>query len=315
MAGNPFTETNVQELDEMHIVPHDSILGATVTGVDLAQPLSGMDFGALVRALATHGVLRFPGMRLTARQLKDFSLRFGTLHSITTRYVSDPEVPEVDVLSNIVRDGNPIGLADGGQSWHTDMSYNRTVGYINALVAYEVPMRDGKPLGATEFINTAAAYDDLPAETKRRLEGKTSVHDFNQYWELRRKNGSARTPLTPQERAARPPSRHPVVMRHPVNGRKFLYVNPAYCDAIEGVPQEEGRQLLQQLFQHMLQPKYRYVHHWTRDDLLVWDHLWTWHNAVADYGPDEHRMIIRCQVTGDRVFDPAFVREALADTP
>lgn len=296
----------------MKIIPGAGILGASVTGIDIGQPLSDADLSAIVRALAVHGVLRFPHMKLPASQLRDFAARFGSLHRISSRYVSDPNVPEVDVLSNIVRDGRNIGIPDGGQSWHTDMSYNPTVGYINALVAYEVPVRAGRVLGATEFVNTAAAYEDLPQATRRALEGRTSVHDFNQYWELRRSNGSARSPLTPEERAAKPPSRHPVVMAHPVSGRKFLYVNPAYCETIEGMPVREGRALLQELFEHMLQAKYRYVHEWAQHDVLVWDHLWTWHNAVADYLPDEHRLMLRCQVAADRIFDPAFLQSALA---
>lgn len=296
----------------MNITPTGKILGATVTGIDLTQPLSQTDFAAILRGLAQYGVLRFPDMRLQARELRDFSRRFGSLHSITSRYVSEDGVPEVDILSNIVRDGKFIGTPDGGQLWHTDMSYNKIVGFSNALVAYEVPVRDGKPLGATEFINAAAAYDDLPDSLKQSLEGKTSVHDFNQYWELRRKNGSDRSPLTEQERAARPPTRHPVVLTHPVSGRRFLYVNPSYCETIEGMPSNEGRQLLGQLFEHMMQEKYRYVHHWTRNDLLMWDHLWTWHNAVADYAPHEQRMMLRCQIAADLIFNPDFVREALA---
>lgn len=296
----------------MKIIPENGPLGAKVLDVDIGQPLAREDFAGILRALATHGVLSFPNMRLTAPQLRDFASRFGSLHSIPSRYVSDEKVPEVDVLSNIVRDGKNIGIVDGGQSWHTDMSYNTTVGFINALVAYEVPIRDGRPLGATEFINTAAAYDDLPESTRRLLDGKTSLHDFNQYWELRRRSGSARSPLTPEERAAKPPSRHPVVMTHPVTGRKFLYVNPAYCDAIDGMSEAEGREQLHQLFEHMLKPEYRYTHQWSRDDVLVWDHLWTWHNAVADYGPHEHRLMLRCQVKADRVFDPAFVQASLA---
>ncbi|GAA5233155.1 TauD/TfdA family dioxygenase [Verticiella sediminum] len=299
----------------MNIVPTGQILGATVTGVDLAQPLSHADFSTIVRALAEHGVLRFPRMQLRAEALRRFSQRFGSLQALRATLPGDTGVPEVSTLSNIVRDGKPIGIPDAGQSWHTDMTYNKVVGYINVLVAYEVPMRDGKPLGATEFVNTAAAYDDLPDEMKERLANATAMHDLNLYWEyVRREKGSTRSALTAQERAERPPVRHPVFLTHPVSGRKVIYVNPSYCETIEGMPDDEGRRVIQQLFDHMLQPKYRYMHHWVKGDLLMWDHLWTWHNAVADYGPDEHRLMIRCQVTADRVFEPDFLREPLSET-
>ena len=296
----------------MQIVPTGQILGATVTGVDLARPLAQADVAAIVRALAEHGVLRFPQMLLQPTELRDFSRRFGSLQGLRASLPGEHGVPEVSTLSNIVRDGKPIGIPDAGQSWHTDMTYNAVVGYANVLVAYEVPMRDGKPLGATEFVNTAAAYDDLPDALKQRLADATAMHDLNLYWEyVRREKGSPRSALTAEERAARPPVRHPVFLTHPVSGRKVIYVNPGYCETIEGMPEDEGRRVMRQLFDHILQPKYRYVHHWTRGDLLMWDHLWTWHNAVADYGPDEHRLMIRCQVTADRIFNPDFLRETL----
>jgi taurine dioxygenase len=66
------------------------------------------------------------------------------------------------------------------------------------------------------------------------------------------------------------------------------------------------------LFAHQLQPKYQYTHQWTEGDVLVWDHIGTLHNAIADYRPDEHRLMKRCQVMADRIFDPGFLREALS---
>jgi taurine dioxygenase len=297
----------------MKIVPSGYTLGATVTEIDLANPLSGEAFAGILRALAHYGVLRFPDMRLTPMQLREFSRRFGSLQALRAGQVGGDGVPDVSTLSNIVRDGVPVGIPDAGQEWHTDMTYLKVVGYVNVLVAYEVPMRDGHPLGATEFADTAAAYDGLPEALKRQLADATAIHDLNLYWEyVRRVKGSTRAPLSAQERAARPPVRHPVFLTHPVSGRKAIFVNPAYCDRIEGMPEDEGRRLIQTLFEHVLKPEYRYVHQWTRNDLLLWDHLWTWHNAIADYGPNEHRMMIRCQVMGDRIFDPTFVHEALA---
>lgn len=296
----------------MNIDPTGKALGATVTGIDLTAPLTRADFATILRALGQHGVLRFPQQRLSAAQLRDFSQRFGPLQSGIAAQASEPTVPEVSVLSNIIENGKPIGIPDAGQSWHTDMTYNQIPGYVNVLVAYQVPMRDGKVLGSTEFVDMAAAYDTLPADVKSLIEGKSSWHDLNLYWEyMIREKASTRAPLTPEQAAARR-AQHPVVTTHPVSGRKVLFVNPGYCSAVEGLPRAEGEALMQRLLDHALQPQFRYVHEWQVDDLVIWDNLWTWHNARADYLPTEHRHMKRCQVLAHKIVNPDWVRESLA---
>ncbi|HEV7803237.1 MAG TPA: TauD/TfdA family dioxygenase, partial [Burkholderiales bacterium] len=168
------------------IRPTGQTLGATVTGVDLAQPLSDADFAAIIAALGHHGVLRFPDQRLDAPALRDFSQRFGGLQSSVTGKLGVPGMPEVGILSNIMENGEPIGLADAGQDWHTDMTYNKTVGFANVLYAVKVPRRDGKVLGATQFANMHAAYEDLDPALKERLKNATATHDFNKFWEAMR---------------------------------------------------------------------------------------------------------------------------------
>lgn len=289
------------------------ILGATVTGIDLSQPLSHPNFALILRALGDHGVLRFPQQRLEAVQLRDFSRRFGVIQCSVTGKLADPQAPEVGILSNIIENGEPIGLGDAGQDWHTDMSYNRTIGFLNVLYAVKVPMRDGKPLGATLFANTRAAYDGLDPELKTLLKDKSATHDFNKFWEnMRLRPGSIRAPLTPEQRAKRPPSVHPVFLTHPISGRTVLYCNPGYAIRINEVDEAESDRILARLFAHQLQPKYLYTHTWTVGDVLVWDHIGTLHNALPDYGPHEHRLMKRCQVMADRIFEPGFLRAAYA---
>jgi alpha-ketoglutarate-dependent taurine dioxygenase len=291
--------------------PTGEILGATVWGVDLAKPLADADYAVILGGLGRHGVLRFPEQRLEAAALRDFSRRFGSIQEMLTGY-HEPGMPEVGILSNVVENGRPIGLADAGQDWHTDMSYNPTIGFINVLFAVKVPRRDGRALGATAFVNTHAAYDGLPSDVKARLEHATATHDFNKFWEnMRRRPGSARGPMTEEQRRRRPPSVHPVFLTHPITGRRVLYCNPGYAVRINELDEADSDRMLQMLFAHQLQPKYQYTHHWTEGDVLMWDHIGTLHRAIADYGPDEHRLMKRCQVVADRIFDPAFLpREA-----
>jgi taurine dioxygenase len=96
------------------IQPTGQILGATVQGIDLATPLAEADFALILRALGRHGVLRFPDQHLDAAALRDFSIRFGSIQNMLTGF-HEPDMPEVGILSNVVENGRPIGLADAGQ--------------------------------------------------------------------------------------------------------------------------------------------------------------------------------------------------------
>ena len=218
----------------------------------------------------------------------------------------EPGIPEVMILSNKKVDGKPLGLADAGQDWHTDMSYSKMIAFTNVLYGIEIPHRDGKPLGNTEFSNMRAAYVALPDELKKKLDGMTVLHDFNKFWEnMRKQPGCTRPPLTEAQLKAKPPVSHPIFLTHPITGEKILYANPGYAMRINELPEKESDEILNFLFEHQLQPQFRYRHLWTVGDVLMWDNMGTIHNAVADYAPDEHRFIKRCQVMADRYFPMA----------
>ena len=288
----------------MRVIPSGESLGATIEGLDLSKALQEEELDALMRALGNHGVLRFPRQQLSGRQLKEFSAQLGELEiNVASQDYQEPGIPEVMILSNIVENGRPIGLADAGQGWHTDMSYSRQIAFANVLYGIRIPRRDGRALGATQFSNMHAAYAGLPADLKTSLEGKTVLHDFNKFWEMmRREKGSKRPPLSEAQRKAKPPVSHPVFLTHPLTGRKVLYANPGYAVRINGLPQKESDQTLEFLFEHQLKPEHLYTSRWEEGDVLVWEDIGTIHNAVADYGPDEHRLIKRCQVMATRFF-------------
>jgi taurine dioxygenase len=287
----------------MNIVESGATLGARIEGIDLARPLSQDDYRAIEAALGRHGVVCFPRQKLEAAELKSFAQNFGTLEVNVANLYFEPGMPEVMILSNIVENGKPIGLSDAGQDWHTDMSYSRTIAFGNVLYGIRIPMRDGEPLGNTEFCNMHAAYEGLPQALKDELDGMTITHDFNKFWEMmRREKGSTRPPLTEEQRRRKPPVSHPVFLTHPITGRKVLYANPGYSVRINEMPEERSNEVLDFLFRHQVQEKYRYRHRWTEGDVLMWDNMGTIHNAVADYRPDEPRLIKRCQVMADKYF-------------
>jgi taurine dioxygenase len=294
------------------IEPTGAALGATARGIDLAQPLGERDFGQILLALGRLGVLRFPGQQLDLGALKRFSERFGEIQGSPVRGLDQTrEYPEIDTLSNLKEDGKYIGSPDAGQDWHTDMTYREVPGFVNVLYGIRIPQRDGRPLGGTEFSNMHAAYDDLPAAVKTRLASMTATHNIEKFWEhMRRDRGSQRPPMTDEQRRRRPPVVHPVFLTHPITGRKVLYCNPGFTARINELPERDSEEMLEYLFAHQLQMKFRYTNQWAENDLLIWDHLGTLHRAIADYRPDEIRLIRRCQVMATRVFDPEFLRPA-----
>ncbi len=295
----------------MKFVSSGHSLGARVEGLDLSQPLSSEQFRELELGLGKYGVLSYPKQSLTSLQLKAFAERFGRLEVNVANLYQEPGLPEVMILSNKVENGKPLGLADAGQDWHTDMSYSSMIAFTNVLYAIEIPHRDGEPLGNTEFCNMHAAYDGLSDDLKSRLAGMTVTHDFAKFWDkMRSEKGSTRPPLTDAQRKAKPPVSHPIFLTHPITGKKVLYANPGYSMRINELPQVVSDQILAFLAVHQLQAQYQYRHRWAVGDVLMWDNMGTLHNAVADYRPDEHRYIKRCQVMANRYFEDAAQEQA-----
>jgi taurine dioxygenase len=272
-------------------------LGARIDGIDLNQPVPDDDFKHILRALGEHGVLCFPDQQLETQALVRFGRMFGELEINVANQFHEPGFPEVMVLSNIKKDGKPVGLSDAGQGWHTDLSYSRDIALANVLYAIQVPMRNGQSLGDTQFRNMHLAYEDLPAAIKGRLAGRTATHDFAKFWDMmRQRPGSQRAPLTPEQRAKRPPVSQPIFRTHPITGRTVLYCNPGYTVRIDGMAEAESSELLAFLLAHQEQDKFFYAHQWAEGQVLMWDNIGTVHNAVPDYRPDEARYMRRLQV-------------------
>ncbi len=291
------------------IEPTGAILGATIRGLNAARPVSRSDLGQVLAALGEYGVLRFPDQHLDEAGVRRFSQLFGDIQGPSSAPVGadGKEAAVVGILSNLTENGKYIGAADAGQDWHTDMSYRDVIGFVNVLYGIRIPRRNGRPLGGTEFSNMHAVYDQLPEEIRTELADATVTHTFEKFWEhMRQHKNSGRPPMTEEQRRRRPPVVHPLFLTHPITGKKVLYCNPGYAIRINELPEAESDAMLNYLFEHQLQTRFRYTHHWTENDLLVWDHIGTIHRAIADYRPDEIRLMRRCQVMATKIFDPAF---------
>ena len=290
------------EATSLSIRPLNEMLGAEVTGIDVGKPMSDATFKRIEDAFHQHCVMVFRNQCLTPEGHTGFSRRFGDLLVHVLKQYNDPQVPEVLVLSNITENGEPIGIQDGGQYWHTDLSYTAEPSRCSLLYAVEVPFENGVALGDTLFVNTAAAYDALSDDMKARLAGLRATHSYTARYQRMQKQGGKRVELDDDQKKAVPEVVHPIVRTHPFTGRKCLYVNEGFTLGIVGMPKHESDPLLAELYKHVTDERFMYRHRWQVGDLLMWDNCSTQHNAVANYGPHQRRHMRRTTVRGSKPF-------------
>lgn len=274
-----------------------SPLGATVTGLDLSLPLSAEDFQRLHRAHLDHHVLVFRDQRITPAQQVEFSRRFGPLQIHVLRNFQLPQQPEVLIVSNILENGQPIGLGDAGHYWHSDLSYKETPSLGSMLHAQELPEEGGDTL----FANQHTAWEGLPDDLKREVEGLQAEHCYlAKYEELRQRN-PFRPKLTQAQIDEVKPVVHPVVRTHPETGRKALFVSEHFTTRIVGVSEQRSRELLDALFDHGSRAEHIYRHQWQPHDMVFWDNRSLMHLAAGC--PDHlRRKLYRTTIEGDVPF-------------
>ena len=271
-------------------------LGVRISGCDLSRLADDADFRVIHEAFLGRHVASLAGQRLTPEQLIDFSRRLGPLepHVLAQHHLAG--YPEIIVLSNIVENGQPLGLADAGTYWHSDISYKARPSRTTVLYALEVPAEGGDTL----FANLEAAYQGLSAPMKDRLDGLQAIHNYAYRHDRLACETGIRSPLTAAQLAETPAVTHPIVRTHPETGRKALYINPGFTMGIEGLAELEGNSLMQELFDHCLKPEYCYRYHWEQGDVVFWDNASVMHSATTQtLDPGKRRLIWRTIVSGE----------------
>jgi taurine dioxygenase len=275
----------------IEIVPTDTPVGAEIKEVDLSSDLSADDFTEIESAFDHHGVIFFRDQNLTPAQQLALTLRFGEIdHNTFGETYGLEDHPGIVVISNVRQDGREIGVRRAGETWHSDMCYTANPPRGTMLYAHEVPVQDGLALGDTCFAAANAAYEALPAEMQRRLEGLEAVFDFDGRKRLH--------PTTDAQRVAFPPVRHPMVRPHPHTGRKCLFVMRDDCTGIVGLGDGEAGRLIAALSDHILRPEFIYRHQWRPGDILIWDNCSVQHRAVQDYDLPLRRRLHRTTFAG-----------------
>ncbi|MBL6953038.1 MAG: TauD/TfdA family dioxygenase [Alphaproteobacteria bacterium] len=281
---------------ELNIRPLHPALGAEVSGVDLARPLAPETFKALHQAWMDYLVLVFPGQALSDAQQIAFARQFGALEVHHQDIIKSRAAPEIFRVSNVDDDGNLMTAAHPSvaqislaQRWHTDSSYRPVPSMGSILHGIEVT-REG---GETWFSNMYKVHDALPAATRQQIEGRKARHDFAHLTTL-----APIKPLTEAERQAMPPVWQPMLRRHPVTGRKSLFISPIYNDAIEGMAADDAVALVAELAELAGRDEFIYRHRWSADDIVMWDNRCTMHQ-VTPYDLAQRRVMHRATIIGD----------------
>lgn len=276
------------------IIPSGKACGAEVAGVDLAA-MDAVTVDTLKQALLDHLVVFVRGQPISDAQLIALGKALGPLEPPGMSIIGKPyldDYPDILVISNLTENGQPLGnLGNGEAIWHTDMSYRAKPCTYAVLHALEVPPSGGN----TYFANQYLAYDTLPEDLKKKLDGKMLIHDetYNSGGQLRK---GFQEVADPREA---PGAQHKIFRTHPLTGRKALYLGRRRNAYIIGLPLEESEQLLDWLWAHASQPAHVWCHEWRQGDTLIWDNRCVIHRRDAFDG-NTRRMMHRVQISGER---------------
>ena len=280
---------NYLEIKMLQVHAITPTIGAEISGVDLAQTLSQETVAWIGQQLLQYKVVFFRDQPIDTQQHLAFARQFGELevHPIQPK----EGFPEVLVLHNNA-ERPPAGTA----FWHSDVTWRAEPSLGSILIARKVPAVGGDTL----FADMEAAYESLDDATRTLIDGRKAIHAFEPLRQALIKRSASNEELA-QYAKDYPTVTHPIVRKHPVSGRKSIYVNGLFTLGIEGMPDTEAKPLLKKLFATAAKPEHQCRFRWRENSLAFWDNRAAQHYASADYFPHE-RIMERVTIRGDRPF-------------
>src|SRR6478672_3616849 len=274
----------------------DAPLGTEVSGIDLSKLVALGDVETIEVVWRERLVVVFHGQKLSDPQLIAFSRNFGELDPPGPNPYGEPfnkEHPELNVISNVVENGKPIGnLGDGEAVWHADMTYVDVPPKAAMLHSLEVPPPEAG--GNTYFANMFAAYETLPTDLMKAVGGKIAVHDASTNSAGMLRKGYKEVVDVRQTVGAH----HPLVRTEPKTGRKALFLGRRPNAYIVGLEVPESEALLDALWAHATQPRFAMCHEWKVGDVLMWNNLSVLHRRDP-FDPKTRRVMHRSQIKGN----------------
>lgn len=264
---------NTENAAGMRVVASGGGVGALVENIDLASA-DAASIAQLRASLGDHGVLFFRDQKLTPDQHIGVARQFGGIN--VNRFFAHVEgFPQIaQVLKEPTQERNI------GGAWHTDHSYDLEPAMGSMLLARETPPSGGD----TIFASTYRAYETLSDGLKRTLENLRAVHSSRHVFgpQAHEKRGDLKGQFGNTDQAQQDAT-HPVVIAHPISGRRSLYVNPAFTLRFDGWTEAESAGLLKTLYDHVARPEHTYRFSWAPGSIAFWDNRASWHYALNDY--------------------------------
>ena len=259
--------------------PH---IGAEIGGVDLTSPLTDNEVEEIRSAVNEFGVVFIRNQKMDPESQDRFVRYFGESHvHVGGKSTASKPVDGYPALRKQHFNENSSRIS--GEAWHTDQSCAEVPPKYSILYQEIIPPDGG---GNTMFLSAAKAYEELSEGMKDYLKGKTATHTADAAFDASVTRVNEETHLIAE---------HPVVTKHPENGREVLYVNPYFTRHINDVPEDESRCILDFLYQHQQRPNWTMRFNWTDHTVACWDNRAVQHYAIWDYWPNErlgYRMFV-----------------------
>ncbi len=265
--------------------------GLEVSGVDIGVSLTDELFINLESIFYINQVLVLRAQSLTPSAFLNFARRLGPPQPHVIDQFHHPELADILILSNVIKNGQPTGLQDAGTYFHTDYSYLSIPARATTLYSIESPQEGGQTL----FANQQEAYDDLPSSLKKQIEPLYAIHQYGNRHDTNEKSRTVASPLNEAQKEKMPTILHKIARTHPITSRKSLYAVSGSSIGIEGMPKDEALDLLDQLARHSTQPKYQLSLSYGCGDVVVWDNSSLLHSATLT-DPIFHRTLWRVTV-------------------
>jgi taurine dioxygenase len=240
-------------------------------------------------------VLVFRNQEFSAKQFLAFAKQFGRPEPHVIDQFHHPEHADILILSNVQKDGKPTGLADAGTYFHTDYSYLDVPARCTTLYSIQVPKVGGDTLFADQY----AAYDGLSPTMKKRIDGLIALHHYGNRDDQDKTSRTVASVLTEDQEQKMAWVRHPVARKHPITGRTALYAVSGSSFGIEGMPEDEALDLLDELKTHATQKKYQYRLKYGVGDVVIWDNASLLHSATL-IDPNDPRTLWRITIKEER---------------
>lgn len=256
--------------------PLDGDFGAEVTGIDLAGEVGPGVLEGLRRLFHERQLMVIREQEITPQRFLSFARAFGAPQLHILAHLRHREVPEILPLSNIFEDGKPIGVYDGAAFWHQDMAFEEVPSNVTIVHALEVPDEGGETL----FADMWAAYEALDADTRALIEGRRARHRYGNRADEDYRTRTKAMELTEEGQKRVRDVFHPLVLSHPVTGRKGLYGVASTSRGIEGMEDAEARALLDRLAEHAGQDRFVHAHSYRPGDIVLWDNFSLMHRAT-----------------------------------